>query len=215
MATTIYKYIKQEHLELFFRFGRLKIGTLFDYRREEEYGSIIGDREEGQLKSVFENPPSAFKLGDGSPEADYFKKFLSFEGAGKISLKKGARIITPINSPNYYIFCASSKFDPEIMTNYGGACIEISDVESFLNEVNQIMRIKHRAIFQGIHSILYCNREVDYKTTQSNHPALMKDERWKKDNEVRAIWKTEDGQIREQFLYISVTRAIKFCRIHS
>ncbi len=216
MAVTIYKYIKPEHLDLFFSFGRIKIGTLFDYRREEEYGAVIGDREEGQIKSIFENPPSEFELGDGSPEANYFKEFIPIQGDGnKISFEQGARIVTPINSPNYYIFCASLKFDPDVMARYGGACIEILDAKKFFAEISLIMKIKRKTSFQGFYPIVYCNREIDYKQPQNIHPALIKDEKRKKDNEVRAIWKTNGNEIREQFIYISATKAVKWCQVYT
>lgn len=52
----LYKYIKREHLDTFFRNGTIKIGTLYGYRSEEELGAIIGDKEEGQHITILDAP---------------------------------------------------------------------------------------------------------------------------------------------------------------
>jgi len=215
MAVTIYKYTEGKYLDLFFCFGKIRIGTLFDYRREEDLGFVIGDREEGQSKIIFENPPSVFALGGKSIEAEHFGKYLPIKGEGTISLAPGARIITTINSPNYYIYCASLKFNPNVMSEYGGSCIEIFDAEKFFAEINLVMKRKRKTSYQGLHRVEYCNRETDYKNPSKFHPALIKSEERKKDCEARAIWDTNGNEIKEPYIDIYVTKAAKWCRVHT
>ena len=59
----------------FFKNGSLKIGTLHEYRNEEELGSIIGDDKEG-IHITELNSPSGREIdfSVNSPEAEYFKR---------------------------------------------------------------------------------------------------------------------------------------------
>jgi hypothetical protein len=42
-----FKYLKQEHLRLFFKDGDMHIGTLYDFQKSEQHSYQILDKEEG------------------------------------------------------------------------------------------------------------------------------------------------------------------------
>lgn len=220
MPTTIYKYLKAEHLNAFFLTGKIRIGTLFDYRREEDLGSVIGDKEEGLSKVIFENKsdtPFEVNFDEDSPEARHFEHYLRIKGmpGSKAIINPGVRFDTTIHSPNCYIYCTSSKFDPDVMAEYGGSCIEIFNAENLFYEISQVMKRKRKVLFRGFHPIVYCDRESDYKNPHETSAALMKNIERKRDHEIRAIWHPEDVEINETHVDIIVRNAVKWCRIHT
>ncbi|MBQ0714438.1 MAG: hypothetical protein KBT56_04645, partial [Paraperlucidibaca sp.] len=71
----LFKYLPKEYLKAFFRTGSLKLGTLYEYRKVEVYGTVIGDQDEGLHKTELFLPGGGeIELASASPEADFFRK---------------------------------------------------------------------------------------------------------------------------------------------
>ena len=54
--TTLYKFLNRKYALSFMGTGELRIGTLYEYRKSEIYGSEIGDREEGSKHTLCVDP---------------------------------------------------------------------------------------------------------------------------------------------------------------
>jgi hypothetical protein len=52
LDTRIFKFMRRNHMESFFETGVIRLGTVSDFRREEEFGDCIGDQNEGIHESV-------------------------------------------------------------------------------------------------------------------------------------------------------------------
>ena len=46
----LYKYGHTRHINGFFNLGKLRIGSLYDYRSVEHHGAQIGDEAEGLIR---------------------------------------------------------------------------------------------------------------------------------------------------------------------
>lgn len=86
-------------------------------------------------------------LASNTPEAGFLKKHAlrpdQQDSKVKIVLEDGARIIAYSNSPDLYIYCMSSEYNPEVMKQFKcDACMEIINPEAFFTAISR--RIRHR-----------------------------------------------------------------------
>ncbi|MDH3375104.1 MAG: hypothetical protein OER22_08700 [Gammaproteobacteria bacterium] len=210
----LYKYIRRQHMEAFFRNGALKIGSLYEYRALEELGSIIGDASEGvHITRLDSTKRREFQLQDGSPEAAFFKKHILGPDQQniekKVVLAAGATLMAHSNSPNYYIYCVSSEYDERVMRQFGcDRCIEIVDPERFFKAISK--NIRHKASFEGCFPVSYGNKTTDHLNPHEAHPALLKDDSYSDQKEIRAIWKPFKEP--KGSLFINAPKAARHCR---
>ena len=210
----LYKYIKKEHLESFLKRGTLKIGTLYEYRNEEELGTVIGDDKEGTHITELKSPQGRIiDLASNSPEAQYFKKHIlrpnQQNSNVKIIMEEGANLIAHTNSPNYYIFCVTSEYGKEMMKEFNcDRCLEILDPEKFFKAISKVIR--HKGAYEGNFKITYENKTTNYLNPHKIHPVLLKDVKYSKQVEVRAVWSPKKEP--KSSLFINVPKAIKYCR---
>ena len=211
----LYKYLEKEHLESFFSTGLIKIGSLYGYRKAEEFGEFIGDKDEGLSKTILTSVNQhQFALNDSSPEANFILRHLDVPPERhhvQFQLGAGTQIIASNQSPDYYIYCVSSQFNKETMEKSGyDSCIEILDVEAFFKKISK--KIKHKATYQDVCYVNYQNRETDHLNPHFLPPALIKDTKYAFQKEVRALWNPKK-EIKKP-LYINVKDAIRFCRVY-
>ena len=207
--------MQNKYLDSFLRRGSIKIGTLYEYRKVEKYGSVIGDENEGLHKTELSLPGGGeIDLGKLSPEAEYFRKHVLRPDQQhiknvKIVLEDEAKLISYSHSPDLYIYCMSSEYDEQVMKEFGcNVCVEITDVAAFLKAVSK--KIRHMAKFNGLWKIQYKNKHTHYLKPHRIHPAVMKDPYYEYQKEWRAIWipfKKPKGPI-----FIDVPRATRYCR---
>lgn len=214
MQNPLYKYLPKKYLEAFLSRGSLKIGTLYEYRKTEAYGEVIGDKNEGLHKTELFLPGGGeIDLASASPEAEYFRKHVlrpdQRDAKVKIILENGARLIAHSNSEDLYIYCMTSEYSPGVMKEFGcDACLEIFRPREFFNAISR--KIRHKAKFNGLDPIQYMNKTTHYKSPHTIHPAVMKDIEYEYQKEWRAIWIPDKS--RREPLYINVPRAIRHCR---
>ncbi|ELP1261509.1 hypothetical protein QWS64_002861 [Escherichia coli] len=209
----LFKYIKKEHLDAFFSRGSLKIGSLYEYRKVEQYGTAIGDNKEGVYETVLDRTGGyQIDLSEDTPEANFFKARFDIKGPGiKIVMGNGAKIISSDHSPDVYIFCVTTEFNLDAMRAFGcDSCIEITRPELFFNAISKTIR--HKASFEGGHPVTYGDKTTSYMRPHPVHPALMKSEEYSYQKEYRGIW-TPNKQINSP-LYINAPRAIRACRVY-
>ncbi|WP_336242100.1 hypothetical protein [Enterobacter cloacae] len=208
----LYKYIKKKDLLSFFSTGSLKIGTMYDYRKVETYGSVIGDQKEGYYETVLSKPEAfKFNLATDSAESRLFKGFFGSEPNPdvELSFSAGTELIIRDNSPDLYLYCMSKEFNYDVMKQFEcDCCIVIENPTAFIKEVSRVIR--HKAEYIGINSVVYGNKRTHYTTPHDVHPSLMKEEIYAPQKEVRAAW-IPKGQIQGP-LFVNVRKAIKYCK---
>lgn len=209
----LYKYIPRQFSDGFIRHGAIKIGTLYEYRKTENYNPAIADADEGSFYTEFELPGGGeVDLGRTTPEADFFRKHLlrpdqQFSNV-KMVLADGARIISRSNSEDLYVFCCSAQFSASTMAEFGcDACIEISNAHAFVNAVSHAIR--HKASLLGFGQVHYLSKTTHYRTPHQLHPAVMKDQKYAYQCEWRALWAPTTPIVGP--LFIRARRAASYC----
>lgn len=212
----LFKYMKKTFLDAFFRHGRLKIGTLYEYRKVEQYGEVIGDKNEGLHKTELSLVGGGeIDLASDTPEANFFKKHVlrpdQQDTKVKIVLEEGARLIAHSHSPDLYIYCMSSEYNPDVMRQFGcEVCMEIIDPEAFFRAISH--RIRHQGRFDGYGAVQYMSKDTHYTRPHHVHPAIMKDVEFAFQREWRAIWIPHKSP--RQPLFINVPKAVRYCRVY-
>lgn len=217
MQRPLYKYLSKKYLEAFLRRGSLKIGTLYEYRKTEQYGEVIGDKDEGLHKTELALPGGGeIDLAGTSPEAEFFRTHVLRPDQRhlktKIVMADGARLVAHSNSQDLYIYCTTSEYNPAVMKEFGcDSCLEIVRPTEFFAAVSRVIR--HKGDFDGLGPITYGDKTTHYLKPHQIHPAAMKDTTYNYQKEWRAIWVPKKEP--RQPLYIDVPRAIRHCRIHA
>ena len=71
----LFKYLPKKYLEAFLHRGSIKIGTLYEYRKTEQYGTVVGDLDEGLHKTELFIPGGGeVDLSKTTPEAEFFRQ---------------------------------------------------------------------------------------------------------------------------------------------
>jgi len=202
--------MKRKYAEQFLSEGKLRIGSLYDFRNIEKYGEETGDEGEGtkelytEQKHVHENNipdflKGAIKVGGGS------KIDIIIDGDNTIDRK--------FEDPNLYIYCVSLDFNEDRMRKIGhDACLVIED-QSFFQHMHNAMKTKIAPNTQGVLSSVYYGSRRYLHTRDPNIPmAVIKPERFRYQNEARAIWIPDPEKEIEEFFYINVPMAVLSCR---
>ena len=201
-------------MDSFFKRGSIKIGTLYEYRNEEELGNVVGDDLEGVHITELHSPEGRkINLVDNSPESNYFRKHIlrpdQQASNVKIIMEAGASLIAHTNSPDSYIYCLTSNYDEKVMKEFEcDRCIEIFDPQKFFKAISKVIR--HKGTFDGVHEISYGSKTTDHLNPHEIYPALLKAQKYANQSEIRAIW-TPKKKLRGS-LFVNVPKAVKYCR---
>lgn len=214
----LFKYLQRKHLEGFLSKGSIRIGTLYDYRRIERYGSVIGDDYEGLYETELSIPGGGVvDMATNSYDAEAFRKYFLHNRPDlhdrkvKLVFQPKTKLITRSTSQNLYIYCMSSEYNEHVMKEFKcDSCLEIINPEYFFAAISK--RIRHKASFDGYVEVSYLNKRAHYTKPHSLHPAIMKDPKYEYQKEWRAIW-SPIKTAREPLL-IDVPKAIKYSREH-
>jgi hypothetical protein len=208
----IFKYMQQEHLDGFFQNGCLKIGTLYDYRKEEEYGEVTGDRDEAYQLTELRTPDDGLDLATNTAEAVYVKKRLCpDEQSVGWKFSGNVTFVYYDSAPDAYVYCLTSKYSPAVMKKFKyDACMEILDLDAFLASISR--KIADCGIYVYGGKVLYMNRRTPFTEPLRMHPSIIKDPKYSYQKEWRSIWRPSEQSI-SPFL-THVPEAIRYCRVH-
>lgn len=202
----IYKYMKSEFANSFFRDGTLRIGTLYEYRDTEKHGHVIGDNDEGlksrhtEVKGKHTNKTAPaivsqfVKLGDGAAVEDCV--FIHQDDSG-----------------DCYLFCATEEYSADVMAEFkADTCLRIENVDGFYSAVGlAIANATGKELrFYGGQQCTYAQRHVTHAEDHGVPGALIKDPTYSNQKEIRAIWEPTDGSEIKP-LIIKCPEARQFC----
>lgn len=142
--------------------GLIRIGTLYDFRKEEKHGSEIGDKDEG-TKTLATDGYHFLDTADKNTIPNWYEhqfsdSFKLEEGARlQIHARDGVRLRLTV--PDRYVFCASYEFDGGLIKNGEyDACIKIHNSVGFFDALSN--KIKNRGAFLGMGKCTYRPRII-------------------------------------------------------
>jgi hypothetical protein len=135
-----FKYLKKVYAEDLVRYGRLRIGTIYEYRnyedaerRDETEGTKLA-RLKIDNETFYGNKPDEWPQGlkaiftapDESSNASY-----TF---------KNATFINPFNYPDAFIYCVTTNFDRRVMIDFKcDSCVYIKNIQAFCDIISKKM----------------------------------------------------------------------------
>lgn len=186
--------------------GQIRIGTLYDFRREELHGTEVGDKSESAatVQGYQARLPRRF-----NPGKFVGKQPLSTTYAGGHLTRDKQHKIYNYTTQDAYVFCASWNLNPQMGVDFGSAVVAIRNVQSFIQAIA-------RALPPGIQSwdfgrCVYKGKEEPAKLKQLPPLPLWKPPRYGYQDEWRA-WFVTDKQSIEPVIIESFDIA-KYCSI--
>lgn len=186
----LYKYGRRAHTQDLLKHGRLRIGTLKDYRRAEHKAGIV-DPTEGK-KTVYHRINGLVTYGDGSLDSQAIDHFeLLHVPAGQQMGLHNFKFIRHEEAPDCFVYCASSRLSRETMAQFDGAdsCYRIVDEVRFWTVLTEALHAASPVGYRVAADVQYVGREEAWSNSSTGvHPAFMKEERYAPQWEVRMAW---------------------------
>ena len=150
----IYKYLSQKHADMMMKEGIIRIGTLYEYRKNEQPDKQRNDNNEGKMSYVYDIDAEINARDLPKIFADLVQEDVNFKN---IILK------TPLDAQNSYIYCGSQVFDKNLMTEFKTeCCVEIFDIKNFVETIGKQLANEgyiYNCVLQG--PCNYIGHEVD------------------------------------------------------
>lgn len=204
---TVYKYTHREHAEAMINEGKVRLGTLYDYRRQE-HGGAIGDTDEGIYK-VFSDED--FEYTGPSGASPFHRHFIKGEGHARF---QGIRFEHRRVTHNAYMFCCSSEFSESMMQKYRAepgydACVRINAPVRFFDEISKVLGREITDWVVG--NCVYLKREFHHTQEPDTSPGFVKDPLYAWQKEVRAVWIPKNPENIPAFLDLTCLGIRQFC----
>jgi hypothetical protein len=197
----MYRYGQRAHCNELLEIGRVRVGTLHDFRRSEHKRGVA-DPTEGK-KEVAHVFPSASFTGNDLSRAPKTKDESAMRAYGLFRVAPGASVqFTDVEfrmaheSPDCFVVCGSNECSTRTMAQFEGAdaCLRIIDVQTFVSVIAQELNKITRVEFAGIAEVKYQARLEEWNGRDwGDHPAWIKESEFALQHEVRAIWRPLAG----------------------
>lgn len=209
-----YKYLPLKYANALTERGLIKIGTLFEYQKEDQYGKNIGDKGEGSLtewsrisrenvtqKDLNRIERQVFKIGNG------------VKGA---ALHNCLAAVTQ-NSRDLYIYSVSRVFNIELLRTLCedyhekyDSCVRINNPEKFIKAVSDAFSDKGK--FEATALCCYMSR-TKHHSKSVPHPVFIKEPHYQYQEEIRTVWspvteETIQGEI------IEIPNLSNYCELY-
>jgi hypothetical protein len=183
----LYKYLPAKYAQEMLQLGRVKLGTLTEYRKWED--ALRGDAGENSRTLVQSQEGRAPQLGrELSPFQQQLAASAFGDAFGGLTFINTGFQRTDFGK-NCYVYCASIEHSREAAGSYD-SCVRIRDHKRFLRAITIALRkLPGLEDSESLHDFVrYAPREQPYPG-QSNFPTLfVKPEKFRPEREYRMAW---------------------------
>lgn len=146
----LYKFMKPEHAEILCQRSRVRYGTIYDFRKQENYGHGVLDTEEGLIR-YSEHVTQATSNQLGAPLQGFF-------GSRNATLTNCSFSSIISTEPDQWLYCFSltDSWEANIDPAYT-VCVEIFDPEGF------IMALTEKIARTGAIEAFFHHAPVEYR----------------------------------------------------
>jgi hypothetical protein len=201
--------MKKAYVRDFMERGRIRIGTLYDYRRVE-LGSAIGDALEGTSEThhKIKEPIDVTRPENQSWVLN--KAIRVKEGLTGVVFA-GFSVIAPQQSRDCYLYCLSYRYSRAIMQAFGAdRCIRVDDPEGFFRAVDTA--VVATGLTNGHAEAAACDYSGRNRTHKMErvHPAILKNPIYAYQAEIRMIWNPSTDKPLKP-IFVDVPELKRFC----
>lgn len=190
----LYKFVREEkHADSLVRHGKVRIGTLYDFRAQEGLDPARGDAGEGQFTITLASAQPETITAESAPW--YLKEQVVAMGTPIFS--HGGTINAAGSYPDSYVFCTSYVRTAALAADYGPYCVRIHHVVGFFTALSRHLTdeigIASKGHFGALGWCQYENRSITVTSATAevarNQPvAYIKKPEKGDELEVRAVW---------------------------
>ena len=207
----VYKYLPEQHAKSLIREGKIRIGTLYDFRKTEEYGGEIGDENEGI--NIEYSDDQEIKRGD---ELNPLESSAIHAGPGMLVFNN--YIEKKHVSENLYLYCVSLIYDIDVLNGLNrdfpdghyDACVKIENPKDFMEDISQAL--KSKANFIGCVPCSYRQRSFHY-SEETQHPATLKDPKYSYQKEIRFMWASNNNDVEIEPVHLTIKSISRNCKL--
>lgn len=194
--------------------GAIRIGTLHDFQRLE-HGVERGDAHEGE-KVTRTDGQEAVMRGDKLP--GFMRRALPrIPNPERVTFHFSQGYVFELQSktPDLYVYCTCSRFEPDLLKLFGGACVSINEPNSFFAAVTGALSgwdecgVSRVTTFQ-LAACEYRDRAETWPHISGYNPVFRKPPYYEHQSEVRAVWWTPRRDIRPVNLTVPEIR--QYCQ---
>ena len=158
----LFRFTRKEWADRFFKTGELRLGTLFDYAKNESYGDAIHDRHEGYYVYIkYDETPS------GMPEL-------------RFTLAR-----------NNLLLCASTDYNEDFYEKFDADCCIVIESIDFYTEIDSALK-SHCAPLVLCKVNYYDKSSWACIPEYETFAGVMKDIKFAEQKEVRALWEPQN-----------------------
>lgn len=190
LSRRVYKYTAPEYAENIVKFGDIWLGTLHDYRREEQLGNSVGDRGEGSLARTLS--VDSYTSQGNHPDDQFIRRNLR-NIIGGVDLDNvtinNMNFRENINHSDCYIYSTtiSRKYDKRKRKSFGSSCVLIHNPGLFFGAITVAIQEEIR-LYSAWHAVIYNSREGHYRNLPLSSISFIKPRVYQWQGEVRVVW---------------------------
>jgi hypothetical protein len=210
---SVYKYGERKWSEHLLNNGGVRIGTIYDFRKDEHKRGIA-DATEG-LKSVYHGIDNYNSNNPNRIDHAAITNISPFIGVGEVGFSiHNLMVERDFAAPDCYVHCTAHTLSRRVLEQFEKAdsCIEIVRPAAFYRCLAEIINKRTAVHFYGFHRIVYSVRREKFNGENlGRRPDLMKEPAFEPQCEVRAIWIPKSKKTIEPFNLQERTLR-RFCR---
>jgi hypothetical protein len=215
VADRLYKYLSAECAAELFGHGRIRVGTLHEYRNTAGHRQEVADRREGSRRIVVDVSSSSHAHAAGAEVARAVREHGLDEHEDtdvEIVARRGSEIVVEAHSPNLWLFSASRRCDRELMRclEYD-ACVEITRPDEFFRAIGSALPAGTR--FLGYRDVIYEDPRSPRPREAGVHPAFFKRIEYAYQAEVRALWEPGEESATIEPVVVTCSEAARCCEM--
>jgi len=201
LQNSMYRYSQKRYSKLLLTLGCIRIGTLHDFRRLEHKRGIA-DPQEGK-KEVFHHIDHLFVADSNDPPLHESKDMRALEQFRAVKMEnsrditfKNLTVARKFDHEDCFILCSSRTLSKRTMAQFEGAdsCVQITDTSRFYQLLTNVLNSITPVIFRGAHDVIYQDRKEPWNGLDwGHHPALIKETKFREQEEIREIWQPRFG----------------------
>ena len=180
----LYKYMSATAAEELLSHGRIRVGTLYEYRDTVEHSREVADRLEGRRQIVVDVAGA-----DAVEQVDRAVRDhgLARETDVRVVENDRRHVVVEAHSRNLFLFSASHRCDHELMSSLEhDTCVAIHRPDAFFRALTASLPGIQR--FLGFRDVIYEDPHRPERTDAGLHPAFFKGIEYSHQAEVRALW---------------------------
>ncbi|HXC52872.1 MAG TPA: hypothetical protein VN634_18445 [Candidatus Limnocylindrales bacterium] len=205
----LYKYMSTASLDELLDGGRIRIGTLDEYRDTCSHSDEVADRKEGSRRIVVDVSPGANPRAEAERVVRDHRLDENDNSDVRVENHRDS-VVVEARSPNLYLFSASLRCDRDLMSTLGyDACVKIASPEKFFRSLTGAMSGVRS--FLGFREVIYEDPHCPKARAAGVHPAFFKRADYSHQAEVRALWEPDAPRIEP--VIVSCPEAAGLCEL--